>query len=63
MVCRNNWKRQLLERAADVSGGTDTPAPIDLSPLHAKIGQLELENVFCASSEGWCIQRERDPPG
>jgi transposase len=40
------WKRQLLERAADVFGGADTPAPVDLAPLHAKIGQLALENDF-----------------
>ena len=40
------WKRQLSERAADVFGGTDIPAPVDLAPLHAKIGQLALENDF-----------------
>jgi transposase len=40
------WKRQLLERAADVFGGADNPAPVDLAPLHAKIGQLALENDF-----------------
>jgi len=40
------WKRQLLERAADVFGGADTPAAVDLAPLHAKIGQLALENDF-----------------
>ncbi len=40
------WKRQLLERAADVFGGADTPAVVDLAPLHAKIGQLALENDF-----------------
>jgi transposase-like protein len=40
------WKRQLLERAADVFGGADTAAPVDLAPLHAKIGQLALENDF-----------------
>lgn len=34
------WKRQLLERAADVFGGADIPSPVDLAPLHAKIGQL-----------------------
>lgn len=38
------WKWQLFERAADVFGGADTPAPVDLVPLHAKIGQLALEN-------------------
>jgi transposase len=41
------WKKQLLERAADVFGaGTDTAEPVDLVPLHAKIGQLALENDF-----------------
>jgi transposase-like protein len=42
------WKKQLLERAADVF---DNPrrkdeAPVDLKALHAKIGQLALENDF-----------------
>ena len=41
------WKQQLLARAAAVFGGTkptsDTP---DLKTLHAKIGQLALENDF-----------------
>jgi transposase-like protein len=43
------WKRQLLERASDVFDGTsadkvnDGP---DLKTLHAKIGQLTLENDF-----------------
>jgi transposase len=41
------WKRQLLEGAADVfGGGHDPAAPVDLAPLHAKIGQLALENDF-----------------
>ncbi|SDA30025.1 Transposase and inactivated derivatives [Nitrosospira sp. Nsp18] len=42
------WKRQLSERAADVFGGGDTAAepPVDLKVLHAKIGQLTLENDF-----------------
>ncbi len=57
------WKRQLLERAADVFGGADIPSPVDLAPLHAKIGQLALENDFCAPSEGWRIQWERRPTG
>ncbi|MBX3321292.1 MAG: IS3 family transposase, partial [Nitrospira sp.] len=42
-----DWKQQLLTRAADVFGGShpssDTP---DLKTLHAKIGQLTLENDF-----------------
>ena len=41
------WKRQLLEHAADAFGaGTQGPEPVDLAPLHAKIGQLTLENDF-----------------
>ena len=41
------WKQPLLARVADVFGGTkptvDTP---DLKTLHAKMGQLALENDF-----------------
>lgn len=41
------WKRQLLQGAADVfAGGGRAAAPVDLAPLHAKIGQLALENDF-----------------
>ena len=41
------WKQQLLARAADVFGGTKpTSDPPDLKTLHAKIGQLALENDF-----------------
>jgi transposase len=41
------WKRQLLEHAADVfGGGSEALEPVDLAPLHAKIGQLALENDF-----------------
>ncbi len=41
------WKQQLLTRAVDVFGGTKalSDAP-DLKVLHAKIGQLALENDF-----------------
>ena len=41
------WKQQLLTRAVDVFGGTThkVEAP-DLKVLHAKIGQLALENDF-----------------
>ena len=41
-----DWKRQLLERAAEVFDGTGGAEPVDLAPLHAKIGQLALENDF-----------------
>jgi transposase-like protein len=42
------WKNQLLERAGDVfSGGADRELPpIDVKALHAKIGELTLENDF-----------------
>lgn len=43
-----DWKQQLVSRAIDVFGGESTPAEpaIDLKVLHAKIGQLALENDF-----------------
>ena len=42
-----DWKRQLLQGAADVfAGGGQATATVDLAPLHAKIGQLALENDF-----------------
>ena len=43
------WKRQLVEHAAGAFGGGAGDAaepPVDLQPLHAKIGQLTLENDF-----------------
>src|SRR5208282_1223869 len=43
------WKAQLLEGAAGVFGsGAASPesAPVDLKAIHAKIGQLALENDF-----------------
>ncbi|HDV6368325.1 TPA: IS3 family transposase [Burkholderia cepacia] len=43
------WKRQLQERAADVFGAAAPPSnepPVDVKTLHAKIGQLTLENDF-----------------
>jgi transposase-like protein len=47
------WKRQLQERAADVfgPGGTASSEPqVDLKELHAKIGQLTLENDFLSGA-------------
>jgi transposase len=43
-----DWKNQLLTRAAEVFGGepSATEPAIDLKALHAKIGQLALENYF-----------------
>jgi transposase-like protein len=43
------WKSQLLEGAAGVFGGDRSEtkeAAIDLKALHAKIGELTLENDF-----------------
>lgn len=40
------WKRQLLERAAEVFDTGSRSEPVNLAPLHAKIGQLALENDF-----------------
>ena len=42
-----DWKGRLLERAAHVFGDTAAPSTApDLTTLHAKIGQLTLENDF-----------------
>ena len=40
------WKKQLQARATEVFGGGSRAEPVDLVPLHAKIGQLTLENDF-----------------
>ena len=48
------WRRQLMERAAGVFGAAvalEAP-PVDLKTLHAKIGQLTLENDFLESAHG-----------
>jgi len=47
------WKRQLQEKAADVfgsAGQSNNEPPADLKVLHAKIGQLTLENDFLESA-------------
>lgn len=46
------WKTQLLERASDVFGGEAKSAEpaVDLKALHAKIGELALENDFLESA-------------
>jgi len=47
------WKSQLLERAAEAFDG-DGPQPRgpDVKELHAKIGQLALENDFLERALG-----------
>ena len=46
----SEWKRQLLERAVEVFDSDAGPQPVNLAPLHAKIGQLALENDFLESA-------------
>jgi transposase-like protein len=51
-----DWKKQLQERVVDVfEGGSAAPSapsapPVDVKVLHAKIGQLTLENDFLESA-------------
>jgi transposase len=57
------WKRQLQERAADVIGAAGMPSsepPVDLKALHAKMGQLTLENDFLegALTQGGIAERK-----
>ena len=49
-----HWKAQLLERAAEVFAGDPATAgeAVNLKELHAKIGQLALENDFLAGALG-----------
>ena len=55
------WKRHLLERVADVfAATTHKPDVPDLKVLHAKIGQLALENDFlegALTKAGWLSAR------
>ena len=58
----SEWKQPLMESAADVFGGArhaKTQAP-DVKVLHAKIGQLTLENDFLEGAltrAGWLSAR------
>jgi transposase len=45
-----DWKGRLLERATEVFGSGTPPEPVNLAPLHAKIGALTLENDFLESA-------------
>jgi transposase len=45
----SDWKRQLVEHAVEAfarGAARDRVAAIDVTPLHAKIGELTLENDF-----------------
>ena len=48
------WKTQLLERAVElfVTAGERQAAAPDVKALHAKIGQLAMENAFVAGALG-----------
>jgi transposase-like protein len=49
------WKAQVLEGAAGLFGGggvAETAPTVDLKVLHAKIGELALENDFLAGALG-----------
>lgn len=46
----SDWKTQLLERAAQVFDGGKPAETPDLKVLHAKIGELTLENDFLESA-------------
>jgi transposase-like protein len=66
-----DWKSQLMERAAQVFGDSAAPASgePDLTKLHAKIGQLTLENDFFrkrahqggrSCPRAWCKKRQQN---
>jgi transposase len=52
-----SWKAQLLEGAAGLFGGAslatkETAPAVDVKALHAKIGELTIENDFLAGALG-----------
>lgn len=51
----SQWRSQLLDGASTVFGadkGIEDTGAVDLTKLHAKIGQLTLENDFLSSALG-----------
>ena len=46
------WKKQLLERASEVFEKNGKPREPDVKELHAKIGQLAMENDFLSVALG-----------
>jgi len=44
------WKKQLLERASEIFGKSGDNEGPDIKELHAKIGELTLENDFLESA-------------
>jgi len=61
------WKVQLLERVAEVFDRPSQAAapPVDVTVLHAKIGELTLENDFlegALTKAGLAPRKENDRP-
>lgn len=50
----SQWKTQLIEKAPGVfdEKWRETAPPVDVNTLHAKIGQLTLENDFLEGALG-----------
>ena len=46
------WKKQLLERASEIFDKGKASREPDVKELHAKIGQLAMENDFLAVALG-----------
>jgi len=46
------WKRRLLEQAPEIFGKERPEAGLDVKELHAKIGQLAMENDFLSGALG-----------
>jgi len=45
-----NWKRQMIDGASEIFDKSPKKPDVDLKSLHAKIGQLTLENDFLESA-------------
>jgi transposase len=46
-----DWRKQLLDGAANVFGAAEkSDPPLDVKTLHAKIGELSLENDFLSGA-------------
>jgi len=51
------WKKQLLERAEEIfTKDKPTTAGPDVKELHAKIGQLSMENDFLSHALGRIVE-------
>ncbi len=52
-----DWKKQLLERAEEVfTKDKETASGPDVKELHAKIGQLAIENDFLSHALGRIVE-------